>query len=292
MDSKKRSQTLTLSDTKTKKKKKPTRSEILRKKRAAEGLVSAASSVVDHLSDLDAFRYYDHEGLSVRLDCGRGDRLSAPVKRYIQNLLKVNMEGPFGPEWPTEEKAKRQEMVAPEARYIFVLDDSGQSMSKKSPDVGRCYRHEEDSLNLVGFVHFRFMVEEELPILYVYELQLEARIRGKGLGNFLMELIEVIAKKNHMNAVVLTVQKANHAAMEFYTRKLRYEVSIISPSRVEPSVGKNVSYEILCKAFDLESREVLEENLHLFIMVLFSYPTLPFMLINGQCCGQRGHEKT
>ncbi|KAI4326302.1 hypothetical protein MLD38_031628 [Melastoma candidum] len=260
MDSKKRSQTLTLSDTKTKKKKKPTRSEILRKKRAAEGLVSAASSVVDHLSDLDAFRYYDHEGLSVRLDCGRGDRLSAPVKRYIQNLLKVNMEGPFGPEWPTEEKAKRQEMVAPEARYIFVLDDSGQSMSKKSPDVARGSHSRERTRQFFDGVDRSYCQKESHECSGVNSSESKSCSHG------------ILHKKAELDE--------------------RYEVSIISPSRVEPSVGKNVSYEILCKAFDLESREVLEENLHLFIMVLFSYPTLPFMLINGQCCGQRGHEKT
>jgi GNAT superfamily N-acetyltransferase len=54
---------------------------------------------------------------------------------------------------------------------------------------------QEDSGPLVGFVHYRFVLEEDVPVLYVYELQLESRVQGKGLGKFLMEHIELIAQK-------------------------------------------------------------------------------------------------
>ena len=57
------------------------------------------------------------------------------------------------------------------------------------------------------------------------------------------QLIELIARKNHMKAVMLTVQKRNISAMNFYTRKLRYTISSISPSRVDPLIGAEKSYE-------------------------------------------------
>ncbi|CAI0551776.1 unnamed protein product [Linum tenue] len=162
---------------------------------------------------------------------------------------KANMEGPFGEEWPEEEKVKRREMVSPEARYIFVKEESPEADNDKTAAF-------------VGFVHFRFTLEEEIPVLYVYEIQLESRVQGKGLGKFLMQLVELIARKSCMSAVVLTVQKANVAAMNFYTSKLRYTISSISPSRVDPLMGAEKSYEILCKAFDREAKVALEVSFH------------------------------
>ncbi|KAL7240148.1 hypothetical protein ACSBR2_005924 [Camellia fascicularis] len=100
--------------------------------------------------------------------------------------------------------------------------------------------------------------QEEIPVLYVYESQLGPHVQRKGLGKFLMQLIELIAHKNQMGAVVLTVQKENLLAMNFYMSKLRYTISTISPSRADPLMGLEKSYEILCKAFDHEAKAILE----------------------------------
>ncbi|XP_021802485.1 N-alpha-acetyltransferase 40-like isoform X2 [Prunus avium] len=190
---------------------KPKRKEIIEKRKAMDALIKVASAEKDYLSAFPAFRHYQISGLSAFLESGRGDKLSSPVKQFIQNLLKANMEGPYGSEWPAEEKVKRREMVAPEAHYVF----------------------------------------------------LEPHVQGKGLGKFLMQLIELIACKNHMGAVVLTVQKANSAAMNFYLCKMRYVTSTISPSRVDPLIGIEKSYEILCKTFSNEAKAILEEPLEL-----------------------------
>lgn len=232
----------------TNKDKKMKRKEALEKKKAVDEAIRSASAQKDHLASFRPFSQYERNGLSVYLESGSGDQLSSPMKQYIQKLLKVNMEGPFGPEWPTEEKVKRREMVAPEAQYIFVHD---------TPKTSPASTHwAGDGDPVVGFVHYRFVVEEEIPVIYVYELQLEPSVQGKGLGKFLMQLIELIARKNHMGAVVLTVQKTNVLAMNFYMSKLRYMISSISPSRVDPLLEKN--YEILCKAFDQEAKAKLE----------------------------------
>ncbi|CAN6859526.1 unnamed protein product [Brassica oleracea] len=39
---------------------------------------------------------------------------------------------------------------------------------------------EEGCDQIVGFVHYRFTLEEEIPVLNVYEIQLESQIQGKG----------------------------------------------------------------------------------------------------------------
>ncbi|KAL4196063.1 hypothetical protein AMTRI_Chr04g244160 [Amborella trichopoda] len=246
---------------KTQKKQKGTkRKEVLEKKKAIDEIIKAASTAKDHLACFPPFRVYDRNGLSVYLESGRGERLLPPVKHYIQNLLKVNMEGPYGLEWPVEEKIKRREMVAPEARYIFVHEKPG-----KRPITLRDGEKEAPIWNgdgdpIVGFVHYRFVVEEEMPVLYVFELQLEPSIQGRSLGKFLMQLIELIARKNQMGAVMLTVQKSNLSAMNFYRNKMRFSISSTSPSSVDPLMGAEKSYEILCKTFDEEAKAKLEES--------------------------------
>ncbi|KAF8398880.1 hypothetical protein HHK36_014744 [Tetracentron sinense] len=235
---------------------------VLDKKKAVDEAIKAASSEKDHLTSFPPFRHYDRNGLSVYFESGSGEQLSSHMKRYIQSLLKVNMEGPYGPEWSIEEKVKRREMVASEARYIFIREAPNASANEISPSEGEVTRTRwmGEGDPIVGFVQYRFAVEEEVPVVYVYELQLEPRIQGRGLGKFLMQLIELIARKNRMGAVMLTVQKANLLATNFYTNKLRYIISTISPSRVDPLIGLEKSYEILCKAFDHEARVKLEES--------------------------------
>uniref|UniRef100_A0A5B7A4V7 N-alpha-acetyltransferase 40 n=1 Tax=Davidia involucrata TaxID=16924 RepID=A0A5B7A4V7_DAVIN len=240
------------------------RKEILEKKKAVEGIIKAASSSdKDHLASFPPFCHYNRDGLSVYLKSGHGGRLSSTLKRYIQNLLKANMEGSYGSEWPAEEKVKRREMVAPIALYIFVHEAPNVNDDQMSTMVERertFTNSVDDRGSIVGFVQYRFTIEEEIPVLYVYELQLEPHVQGKGLGKFLMQLLELIARQNHMGAVVLTVQKANLLAMNFYTSKLRYAISSISPSRVDPLIGLKKSYEILCKAFDNEAKAILEDS--------------------------------
>ncbi|KAJ9678064.1 hypothetical protein PVL29_022831 [Vitis rotundifolia] len=197
------------------------RKDILDKKKAVDEAMKAASSVKDPLVSFSPFCHYDTIGLSVHLKSGRGDKLSSPMKQYIQNLLKVNMEGSYGSEWPAEEKVKRREMVAPEARYIFVhsFPDSGTNEMTALLGTGKTSNTITGArATIVGFVQYRFTIEEDLPVVYVYELQLEPSVQGKGLGRFLMQLIELIACK----------------------------------------IGVDSSYEILCKAFSDEAKAKLE----------------------------------
>nr|GLL42181.1 N-alpha-acetyltransferase 40 isoform X2 [Ipomoea trifida] len=242
--------------------KKMSRKEMLEKKKLVEEIIKAASSEKDHLSCFPTFRQCHRNGLSVYLESGRGNKLSSQLKQYIQCLLKENMKGPYGSEWPAEEKVKRREMIAPEARYIFVYEiptaDARQMPAVHDKDMDTANRM-DDKGPIIGFVHYRFLIEEEIPVLYVYELQLEQRVQGKGLGDYLMQLIELIGHKSKMGAVVLTVQKANILAMRFYTSKLRYKVSAISPSRVYPGLGLQTNYEILCKTFGHEAKAMLED---------------------------------
>ncbi|KNA25012.1 hypothetical protein SOVF_010480 isoform A [Spinacia oleracea] len=233
------------------------RKQILEKKKVVDGLIRAASSLKNPLAPFSEFLNYNLQGLCLSLEGGHGAKLSRSLKQYVLNLVKQNMQQHYGDEWPKEEKVKCRDMVAPEARYIFVYEVPTLVSSTEK----RLMPTNEHKNDVVGFVHYRFITEEELPVLYVYELQLEPRIQGKGLGKFLMQLLELIARKNCMAAIVLTVQKANLSAMFFYTSKLGYCISSMSPSRVDPLVGLRKNYEILCKSFDQEAKNKFEVHL-------------------------------
>ncbi|KAH9625922.1 hypothetical protein KSS87_023442 [Heliosperma pusillum] len=221
------------------------RKGIVEKKKIVDGVIKAASAVKDPLDSFPEFRNCNLQGLCFHLEAGLGTKLSRIMKQYVKKLLEVNMKRHYGMEWPTEEKVKYREINAPEARYIFVY---------KALSSGSC----EPDREIVGFVHYRFILEEDIPVLYLYELQLEPEIQRKGLGRLLMQLLELIAQKSGMSAIVLTVQKTNLSAMLFYTSKLGYSIAGTSPSRVDPLIGTENNYEILCKAFDQEAKSKLE----------------------------------
>lgn len=168
------------------------RKEILEKKKVVDGLIKAASSLKDPLASFPDFLHFNHQDLCLCLEGGHGTKLSRSLKQYVQKLVKQNMERHYGTEWPTEEKVKCREMVAPEARYIFVYEDPTLIGNSEKRLLMHTKEHKGD---VVGFVHYRFILEEQLPVLYVYELQLESRIQGKGFGKFLMQLLELIARK-------------------------------------------------------------------------------------------------
>jgi len=111
-----------------------------------------------------------------------------------------------------------------------------------------------DRLNphkLLAAVHFRFDEEDEVRVLYCYEIQLCEEVRRKGLGKFLMQILELIAFKTSMEKVMLTVFRHNTASQQFFVQKLKYSVDETSPVlSVEDLVFddlQGLSYQILSK---------------------------------------------
>ncbi|XP_065681784.1 N-alpha-acetyltransferase 40 isoform X2 [Hydra vulgaris] len=129
--------------------------------------------------------------------------------------------------WGWSEKKKREEMQEHNARYLLVKD------------------HEE---NFLGMAHFRFDVDNDIEVLYCYEIQLDDRIRGKGVGKFLMQILELIAIKNKMKKIVLTVFKDNLKGKHFF-EKLKYTSDETSPRFYDPHHPENYDYEIYSKHF-------------------------------------------
>jgi ribosomal protein S18 acetylase RimI-like enzyme len=105
--------------------------------------------------------------------------------------------------------------------------------------------------------HTFLLVLGECAALYVYELQVDQAHGRKGIGKRLMQLMELIARKQAMQWLMLTVIKANTNAMAFY-QKMKYTVDDTSPSMCYEDADE--CYEILSKCICPEERKIQAER--------------------------------
>nr|XP_054096973.1 N-alpha-acetyltransferase 40 isoform X3 [Callithrix jacchus] len=149
-----------------------------------------------------------------------GDPLEAfPVfKKYDRNGYEQS-------EWGWKDREKREEMTDDRAWYLIAWENSSVP---------------------VAFSHFRFDVECGDEVLYCYEVQLESKVRRKGLGKFLIQILQLMANSTQMKKVMLTVFKHNHGAYQFFREALQFEIDDSSPS-MSGCCGEDCSYEILSR---------------------------------------------
>lgn len=112
-------------------------------------------------------------------------------------------------------------------------------------------RHHESGV-IVGFLNFRFLLEHEALVLYVYEIQIDLVLAAhKGLGSFLMRLAERVACYWEMDWIMLTCFRQNDRAMRFY-RGLGFSIDDTSP--------QNKPYVILSKQLFTEESNIDEDD--------------------------------
>lgn len=88
-------------------------------------------------------------------------------------------------------------------------------------------------VSIVVFIRCFFLVARS------YELQIEKDHQRKGIGRFLMGVLERLAKHYGMEKLILTVLSNNQNAIDFFT-KMRFTPDDTSPTKSEAS-----GYEIL-----------------------------------------------
>ena len=146
--------------------------------------------------------------------------------------------------WGLDLDEKSSELRHETARFLIVeaATDAGGASDTSTNDDGTAKR------DVLAFVHFRFEPnDDEKPteeVLYVYEIQVSDRAQRSGLGRRLMNIMELVANKNGMRKVMLTVFKMNGGAMKFYREKMKYAIDESSPSNFD---GEVADYEILSK---------------------------------------------
>ncbi|KAJ8605540.1 hypothetical protein CTAYLR_000100 [Chrysophaeum taylorii] len=129
-------------------------------------------------------------------------------------------------------------------RAMYEASPWGWDGPAKREEVSRAHRivATRDGV-LAGFALFRFEPDDEedpeRAVLYVRELQISPRFRRTGVGTELMRRLHRLAKG--LDAVMLTVFKANTSALRFYTA-LGYDIDQDDPTNYD---DRSACYYIL-----------------------------------------------
>lgn len=95
---------------------------------------------------------------------------------------------------------RRAEMREPNARYIFVRPAS--DCSQSSPELTQTSSDAAQPEALAAFVHYRFDMDYDRAVLYLYELQVNSIYRRSGIGSWIVtSIIEPLAALFHMQRV-------------------------------------------------------------------------------------------
>jgi len=159
-------------------------------------VVNEANSQINPFDQLPSFRSFSRNGLSVNFTCNNVASLDKPTIEWAFDLLSRNMQSLYETSaWGWNKKEKFNEMTEDNARYLIAYDAS------EKP---------------VAFSHFRFDMDYDIPVLYCYEMQLEVECRRKGLGRFMLQILELLAFKANLTKVVLTVFLHNPDSIKFF----------------------------------------------------------------------------
>jgi len=200
---------------------------------AAQSIVAAANALENPLLPFSAFQNYDRNSLKISVSCHRVTTLPVQTTNWIFDLTKRNMQTLYDTcEWGWKDKDKQQELTEDTAWYLLCNDDENKN---------------------VAFVHFRFDLDDDIEVLYLYEIQMEKEVRRKGLGKFLVTILTLMAKKYEMQKVMCTVFTHNHDSMSFFKECCRFEVDETSPEfqleslDLDDSLTDSLFYQILSK---------------------------------------------
>ncbi|XP_060536217.1 N-alpha-acetyltransferase 40 [Cylas formicarius] len=189
----------------------------------AMSIIALANQLEDPLADFPVFQNFNKNGISCHLFVKRSSKLSETEKGWIFNLTKKNMQLKYEQcSWGWNDKKKMEELYDERAWFLLAANCIDQSY--------------------LAFSHFRFDIDMGIEVLYCYELQLETHVQRKGLGKFMMQVLELMAFKNNMKKVVLTVLKNNPNSKFF--KAIGYELDESCPIDDEE---ETYPYEILSK---------------------------------------------
>mmetsp|Transcript_17241 Transcript_17241/g.33833 ORF Transcript_17241/g.33833 Transcript_17241/m.33833 type:complete len:1065 (+) Transcript_17241:99-3293(+) len=111
--------------------------------------------------------------------------------------------------------------------------------------------------NIIGFVAFKTYYEmNKWPILYIHELQLVPEARQFRIGAYLMGHLEDVAYRLKTALLMLTVQKSNEKARNFYS-KGGFSIDEACPSLCYQN--EDVTYRIMSKVL---KKDILKHKCH------------------------------
>lgn len=191
--------------------------------RIADGMshVTSANKLTDLASLCKELLVYRSNDLDVEMYIQRVTDLDKNVLDWTIDLTERNMKKLYETcAWGWNKEKKVEEMMDELAWYLIAKENSG---------------------TLLAFSHFRFDMDFGIPVVYCYEVQVEAEGRRRGLGQRVLSVLEKLALATRMRCVRLTALTHNPAASAFF-RACGYVLDETSPALEEAA-----HYEILSK---------------------------------------------
>ena len=114
-------------------------------------------------------------------------------------------------------------------------------------------------LTVLGFASFRFVTQETLKVVYLFELHLAEHLRRQSLGSQFLSTVDRYGRDAQRQGLLLTCHLAETARQFYVARGL--EVSPVSPSRcAPPHVASQAEYDVMQSLWDEEAVATMEER--------------------------------
>ncbi|GBF99272.1 hypothetical protein Rsub_12032 [Raphidocelis subcapitata] len=237
-----------------KQRRKEVTAELARHEAALKQLVRAAEADADPLRSFAPFVAYSRNGLDACIRAFTGEGLPAPLAAWALALCRGNMQEMYEAVWGWSDKKKQRQLEDESSRFLVAFEAAAAAPApaEAAEGAGEAQAAGGAEGQPLAYLNYRFEVEDGVPVAYCYEVQLEERAQRKGLGKHLMRLLELMALRNGMAGVLLTVMRANTDAIAFYAR-LGYSEHESSPGYADPD-EEPAGYVILCKPLSRPAR--------------------------------------
>eukprot|EP00088_Acartia_fossae_P014470 TRINITY_DN17752_c0_g1_i1.p1 TRINITY_DN17752_c0_g1~~TRINITY_DN17752_c0_g1_i1.p1 ORF type:complete len:246 (+),score=62.23 TRINITY_DN17752_c0_g1_i1:56-793(+) len=223
------------------KQKKAERKAMEKKMNAGYANVKLANSQEDPLSQLPSFNVYNKNGLNLKLETTRAPELDEKTIEWAFRLLETNMKPLYekcyqgnDPDLCWNESRKRDELTDDRAWYLIARNEEGTPLA---------------------FSHFRYDMDYDDEVVYCYEIQVEKSVRRKGLGRFMLKVLELLMIKADMLKIMATIFKNDKPEVAFFKDCLKFETDETSPL---DDVYETFEYEIVSR-FNLKKKRQMEE---------------------------------
>merc|ERR1712013_293413 len=146
--------------------------------------------VEDPLSSLPKpFSVYNKNGLNLSLETVRASDLDEQTLAWAFNTVKNSMK-------PLYDEAREND---PDSYYEAEYGwRECEKMNELREDMAWFLLVKTEEGSPVAFSHFRYNMHFDDEVLYCYDLQVERAYRRKGLGRFMMKVLEMLMIKSDM----------------------------------------------------------------------------------------------
>ena len=186
-------------------------------------MLENCEAINDVFVALPSFKHFNKNGFQAEL-CSY-IKMPNNFSEWTFHIMEKNMKSVYEETWGWNEEHKRADLLDPKSRFIYAISDG----------------------KPIAFIHYRFeLVQDELSA-FILSLQVEDQYQRKGLGRFLVQVIEFTALKQKIDSVMVTVFKINKPGHSFF-HKMQYVPHHSSPINTDPDNEEDYDQEILYKS--------------------------------------------